>query len=177
LSPRQPNSRTILGIDPGTLLTGYGIILVDEKRCFSAVDYGCIRPPASEPLTTRYKIIFHALEVLLDRYTPEAVAVETQYIHRNPQSGIKLGMARGVAILAAALREIPVFEYAPSRAKRAVVGNGKASKVQVQAMVQMLLSLPERPWPEDAADALALAICHGQASQLSLSEGKYVRVL
>lgn len=156
-------SRKILGIDPGTLLTGYGIVFVDENRKFSAVDYGCIRPPPSKPLTCRYKIIFQAIDALIERFAPEAVVVETQYIHKNPQSGIKLGMARGVAVLAAALREIPVFEYAPSRAKQAVVGNGRASKKQVQAMVQILLSLPTLPYPEDAADALALAICHGHA--------------
>lgn len=153
----------ILGIDPGTQITGYGVVSVDEKRCFEVIDYGCIRPPASHTLTSRYLIIFRALETLLDRYAPKAVAVETQYIHKNPQSGLKLGMARGVALLAASLREIPVFEYAPTRAKRAVVGTGRASKFQVQAMVQRLLSLPSLPEPEDAADALALAICHGQA--------------
>jgi crossover junction endodeoxyribonuclease RuvC len=155
--------RKILGIDPGTLLTGYGIVGVDENRHFTVIDYGCIRPPAHQTLSSRYRIIFKAIETLIERYAPEAVAVETQYIHKNPQSGIKLGMARGVAVLAAALREIPVFEYAPSRAKQAVVGNGRASKIQVQSMVQLLLSLPKLPEPEDAADALALAICHGQA--------------
>jgi len=159
-------TRKILGIDPGTLLTGYGVVSVDEKRQFTVIDYGCIRPPAHQTLTARYRIIFRSIETLLDRYAPEAVAVETQYIHKNPQSGIKLGMARGVVVLAAALREIPVFEYAPSRAKRAVVGNGRASKIQVQSMVQLLLSLPGLPEPEDAADALALAICHGQAFTL-----------
>lgn len=159
-------TRKILGIDPGTLLTGYGIIEIDEKRQFKAIDYGCVRPPATLPLTARYKIIFQAVAELLDRYAPEAIAVETQYIHKNPQSGLKLGMARGVAVLAGALREIPIFEYAPSRAKRAVVGNGNASKIQVQAMVQRLLALPSLPIPEDAADALALAICHGQAFSL-----------
>lgn len=162
------SKRTILGIDPGTLLTGYGLVTVDERRLFKVVDYGCIRPPPSQPLTARYKIIFRAIETLLDRYSPDEVAVETQYIHKNPQSGIKLGMARGVAVLAASLREIPIFEYAPTRAKRAVVGNGRASKAQVQAMVQRLLSLSEPPHPEDAADALALAICHGQAFTLGI---------
>lgn len=160
----KSRSRKILGIDPGTLVTGYGIIAVDDNRQFEVIDYGCVRPPSSNPLTLRYKIIFQAIEALLDQHRPEAVAVETQYIHKNPQSGIKLGMARGMVVLAAALREIPIFEYAPSRAKQAVVGNGRASKVQVQSMVQMLLSLPELPQPEDAADALALAICHGNAS-------------
>lgn len=155
--------RKILGIDPGTLITGYGVVEVDVRRQLKALDYGCVRPPATLPLTVRYKIIFQAIEELLDRFTPDAVAVETQYIHKNPQSGLKLGMARGVVILAAALREIPTFEYAPTRAKRAVVGRGNASKAQVHAMIQKLLTLPRADIPEDAADALAIAICHGQA--------------
>ena len=160
--------KTIIGIDPGTLITGYGIVTVEGSRLFSVVDYGCIRPPAKENLTVRYRIIFNAIETLLDRFKPDAIAVETQYIQKNPQSAIKLGMARGVAVLAAALREIPVFEYAPTKAKLAVVGNGLASKAQVQAMVQLLLALPHLPEPEDAADALALAICHGQAFNLGV---------
>lgn len=166
MSPSNLKVRKILGIDPGTLVTGYGIIEIDERRNFKALDYGCVRPPASLPLTVRYKIIFQAIEELLDRFIPEALAVETQYIHKNPQSGLKLGMARGVAVLAAALREIPIFEYAPSRAKRAVVGKGNASKIQVQAMIQRLLNLPDQAIPEDASDALSLAICHGQAFSL-----------
>lgn len=156
--------RLILGIDPGTRVTGYGLVRVDERRRFSVIDYGCIRPPATKPLSERYRIIYQALEELIEKYDPQAVAVETQYIHKNPQSGIKLGMARGVVILAASLRKIPIFEYAPSRAKRAVVGTGRASKQQVRGMVQRLLSLSKPPEPEDAADALALAICHGQTS-------------
>ncbi len=154
----------ILGIDPGTCVTGFGLIEVQEGRRFSVVDYGCIRPPASKPLSERYRIIYQAVDELLKKYSPEALSVETQYISKNPQSGIKLGMARGVIVLAASLREIPIFEYAPSRAKRAVVGTGRASKEQVQGMVQRLLSLSKPPEPEDAADALALAICHGQTS-------------
>lgn len=152
----------ILGVDPGTLVTGFGVIEVDERGLFRAIDYGCIKPPAAKPLSERYRIIYQALESLIERFNPNAVAVETQYIHKNPQSGIKLGMARGVIILAAALREIPIFEYAPTRAKRAVVGRGSASKEQVRGMVQRLLSLSKPPEPEDAADALAIAICHGQ---------------
>ncbi len=155
--------KLILGIDPGTQVTGFGLIRVDAGRHFSVVDFGCIRPPASKPLSQRYRIIYEGVESLLERYQPDALSIETQYIHKNPQSGIKLGMARGVVVLAASLREIPIFEYAPTRAKRAVVGNGKASKLQVQMMTQRLLRLAVPPQPEDAADALALAICHGQS--------------
>ncbi|MEZ5315352.1 MAG: crossover junction endodeoxyribonuclease RuvC [Chlamydiales bacterium] len=155
-------SKLILGIDPGTCVTGYGLIRMDERRFFSVVDYGSISPPAAKPLSFRYRVIYQAIEELINIHHPQVVAVETQYVHKNPQSAIKLGMARGVVLLAAALRDIPIFEYAPSRAKRAVVGNGNASKQQVGGMVQRILSLSEFPKPEDAADALALAICHGQ---------------
>lgn len=162
----HPDRQLILGIDPGTRLTGYGFVTVDNRRRFEAVDFGCIRPPASAPLTLRYTIIFRAIEELLGLFKPDCVAVETQYVHRNPQSALKLGMARGVVVLAAALREIPIFEYAPCRAKQAVVGTGRASKAQVQAMVQRLLSLSKKPSPDDITDALALAICHGNAPRM-----------
>ncbi len=158
----RKKKRCIIGIDPGTRITGFGIVHVDERRQFSPLDFGCIRPPASKPLSVRYRIIYESLNEIIKKYAPDALAVETQYICKNPQSGIKLGMARGVVVLAASLHEIPIFEYAPSRAKRAVVGTGSASKAQVRAMVQRLLSLSNPPEPEDAADALALAICHGQ---------------
>jgi crossover junction endodeoxyribonuclease RuvC len=151
----------ILGIDPGTKVSGYGLIS-SSGRSYVALDYGCIRPPAKLILSERYLIIFNALEELLEKFQPDAVAVETQYVHKNVQSAIKLGMARGVVIIAAKRRGIRVFQYAPTKAKLAVVGTGSASKEQVQGMVQRLLNLAESPTPEDAADALALAICHAQ---------------
>ena len=152
----------ILGIDPGTRITGYGIIKVNGPQ-LSPLDYGCIRPPPDLALPQRYRIIFEALEGLMDQYRPEAVAVELQFVLKNAQTAIKLGMARAMALLAAARREIPVFEYAPAKAKRAVVGTGQASKWQVQKMIQTILRLPVLPEPEDAADALALALCHAGA--------------
>lgn len=156
----------IIGIDPGTQITGFGIIKVTGNS-YQAIDYGCIRPPAHYKLTDRYLIIFNALEEIIDKYAPDALVVETQYVHKNIQSAIKLGMARGIAIVAAKKRGVSIFEYAPSKAKKAVVGNGSASKGQVQKMVQCLLRLSELPTPEDAADALALAICHAHATQYS----------
>lgn len=158
--PRK-NTNIILGIDPGTRVTGYGVISLNERRALACIDYGCIRPPVSKTAPQKYRIIFEAMNRLLDQFSPDAIVVETQFVNKNPQSAIKLGMARGMVVLAAALREIPVFEYAPTRAKQAVVGNGRASKQQVQAMVKTLLGLKVVPSPEDAADALALAICHG----------------
>lgn len=159
---------TILGVDPGTRITGYGIIKIGIKRQLEPIDFGCIRPPTDGDLPARYLALFESLELLLDKYAPNAVAVETQFVYKNVQSAMKLGMARCVVLLAAAKRGIPIYEYAPKKAKLAVVGNGSASKEQVQRMIQLLLKLPMLPTPEDAADALALAVCH--ANTLNFKE-------
>lgn len=145
----------ILGIDPGTRITGYG--LIDEAR--KPIDYGCIKPPPKMLLSERYNVLFESLEALICRYEPDAIAVESQFVLKNAQSAIKLGMAKGMVYLAAARKSVPIYEFAPKQAKLAVVGSGSASKYQVQKMIQALLSLPSPPEPEDAADALALAIC------------------
>ena len=151
----------ILGIDPGTQITGYGVVRKETPHILP-IDFGCIRPPASLPLAERYRIIFESLQILIDKHMPDALAIESQFVLKNVQSAIKLGMAKGMAILAAAQRGIPIYEYAPTRAKQAVVGRGHASKWQVQKMIQTILRLPTVPEPQDAADALALAICHAQ---------------
>jgi crossover junction endodeoxyribonuclease RuvC len=148
----------ILGIDPGTRITGYGVIRVDGNS-IHPLDYGCIKPPPTLPLQQRYRIIFDAIEKLIERHTPHAISVESQFILKNPQSAIKLGMAKGMVLLAAARRDITVHEYTPKKAKLAV-GSGSSNKQQVQRMIASLLRLPHLPEPEDAADALALAICH-----------------
>lgn len=152
----------IIGIDPGTRVTGYGIIKVEGSR-YSIVDYGCIKPPTTVDLPDRYLIIFNSVGELLEKFRPNALVVESQYMHKNVQSAIKLGMARGSIVIAARQRGIEVHEYYPTQAKLAVVGNGKASKAQVQAMTQRLLNLSVLPEPEDAADALSLAICHAHS--------------
>lgn len=155
------NSRKyrILGIDPGTRVTGYGII--ESTLSFhTTLDYGCIRPPPSKSLHERYHILFTSVEALIEKYAPDAVAVETQFVSKNAQSALKLGMARGVVLLAATKNNIEIFEYAPKVAKKAAVGRGSASKEEVQRMIQILLQLKEPPTPEDAADALSIALCH-----------------
>lgn len=168
---RERSAEIIIGIDPGTTTTGYGIIVV-EGQGYQALDYGCIRPPAHYKLSDRYLIIFDSIEELLIKFQPTVLAVETQYAPHNRtcnvRSVIKLGMACGIAIVAAKRKGLHVYEYAPAKAKRAVVGNGRASKEQVGSMVQRLLHLPATPIPEDASDALALAICHAQASKINL---------
>ena len=159
MTQAKQDKQLVLGIDPGTRVTGYG--LVERSGCsLSTLDFGCIRPPAKEALSKRYEAIFHGVTQLIENHSPSVLVVETQFVQKNAQSALKLGMARGVTILAATLKDIPVYEYAPTKAKLAVVGNGRASKEQVQAMVQRLLNLKALPQPEDAADALALAICH-----------------
>ncbi|NGX50310.1 MAG: Crossover junction endodeoxyribonuclease RuvC [Chlamydiae bacterium] len=156
----------ILGIDPGTRITGYGIIETDFHALIP-LDYGCIRPPPKLPLNERYCLIHEGIEHLLDTFPIDVVAIESQFFSRNPQSAMKLGMAKGVAILAATKRKIPVHEYAPTKAKLAVTGSGRASKEQVQRMVQTLLQLASLPTPEDAADALSLAICHANTQKVA----------
>lgn len=159
----------ILGIDPGSVVTGFGIIKKTHKE-LSVIDYGCIRPPAKLSISERYLIIHNSVDQLIQKYKPTSVAVETQFVYKNPQSALKLGMAKGAAIIAAAKYNIPLFEYAPKKAKLAVAGTGSASKHQVQKMMQLLLHLPQPPTPQDASDALALALCH--AYQISL-KGRY----
>lgn len=149
----------IIGIDPGTLKTGYGIIEANGAS-YRPLDYGCIVPPQKKKLTERYLIIFNALEELFERYRPEALAVETQYVDKNIQSTMKLVQVRGFTLIVAAKKRIPIYEYAPSKAKNAVVGKGQASKEQVKSMVGVLLGLNSSAMPYDASDALALAICH-----------------
>lgn len=163
-SKNNPEATRIIGIDPGTRVTGYGIIEL-VSNSYILKDFGCIRPPASAKLTDRYHVIFNCLEEIIASHCPSVLVVETQFVQKNIQSAIKLGMARGIAIIAAKRAGLPVFEYSPAEAKRAVVGNGKASKDQVQWMVQKLLRLAAIPEPEDAADALALCICHAHARQ------------
>ena len=152
----------ILGIDPGTIVTGYGLIKVEEPG-FQAIDYGCIKPPSNLKLTDRYLFIYNGIEEIIEKYTPDVLVVETQFVKNNPQSAIKLGMARGIIILAAKKKGLAVFEYAPKKAKLAVTGNGRSSKFEVQRMVQLLLNLSEIPTPDDAADALSIAICHANS--------------
>jgi crossover junction endodeoxyribonuclease RuvC len=149
----------ILGVDPGTLVTGYGVIR-KTKNDWEPLDFGCICPPRKLKTHERYLIIFEGIDHLLEKYQPQAISVETQFVYKNVQSALKLGMARGAVMIAGARRGVEIFEYAPTKAKQAVVGNGAASKFQVQKMVQMQLKLSQMPEPADAADALALALCH-----------------
>lgn len=161
---------TILGVDPGSRITGYGV--VEERQGeLHAVDCGVVRPDADAPASERYLVIRNALAELIGRYRPDVVAVESLFFCRNASSAIKLAQVRGVVLLAAAEAGLPVYEYAPRRVKQAVVGRGGAAKEQVAEMVKALLGLREAPEPADAADALAVAICHAQAAGSPLVGG------
>lgn len=152
----------ILGVDPGTHHTGYGIITT-SGHTHKALEYGVITTQISERLSHRYAHIYDEIITLIARHKPHAIAVETQYVARNAQSTLKLTIARGMVLLAAAKSSIDIFEYAPSKAKKAIGASGAATKEQVQSMVKLLLALPTPPTPHDAADALALALCHANA--------------
>jgi crossover junction endodeoxyribonuclease RuvC len=147
----------ILAIDPGSRVTGFGIVDVTNGKTVY-VNSGCIRLP-DEALSVRLKHIFNHVSVLLEEYKPDEFVIEEVFLAKNANSALKLGQARGAAIVAASLRELVVHEYAARRVKQSVVGNGNADKVQVQMMVQLLLNLSSRP-QADAADALAIALCH-----------------
>jgi crossover junction endodeoxyribonuclease RuvC len=151
----------ILGIDPGTARLGYGII--DAGDGYSAVDFGTIETSAKDTMAQRLLQVHDALTHLIATHVPEAMAIEQLFFSRNVTTAIAVGQARGVALLAAAQSGLPVTEYTPAEVKQAISGYGNADKQQVQFMVQLLLELDAVPYPDDAADALAVALCHGQS--------------
>jgi len=153
----------VLGIDPGTALTGYGIVERTGSK-LRMVDYGCVETLSTMELPRRLLEIHSAVLGLIDEHKPTSIGVERLFFNRNVQTAFAVGQARGVVLLAAAERSLPVFEYGPHEVKMAVTGYGRAEKAQVQRMVQMVLGMSQLPKPDDAADALAVAICaaHGQ---------------
>jgi crossover junction endodeoxyribonuclease RuvC len=150
---------TVLGVDPGTAATGYGIVLA-RGQALSAVCGGVITTMAGEPLERRLGAIFAQIGELLDEHRPQAIAVEDIFFGRNVRTAFAVGQARGVVLGAGGLRDIPCFTYTPQAIKLAVCGAGQAPKDQVQRMVAALLGLESPPEPDHAADALAVAICH-----------------
>jgi crossover junction endodeoxyribonuclease RuvC len=155
----------IMGIDPGFAIVGFGFIDKEGSRLVP-VQYGCIQTEAHTDDALRLKMVYDATVQLLDKYKPDAVAIEKLFFNRNVTTAIAVGQARGVLMLAAVQRGIDVAEYTPLQVKQAVVGYGKAEKKQVQEMVKMLLHLSVVPKPDDVADALAIAICQAHASTL-----------
>jgi crossover junction endodeoxyribonuclease RuvC len=156
----------ILGIDPGSRITGYGLIKVIGTTA-EYVDSGCIKTSPTDELCRRLLHIYDGICMIMDEHTPSEVAIEQVFMHENPSSALKLGHARGVAMVAAASHRVPIFEYSPREIKQAVVGFGAAEKSQISVMVVQLLNLCSAP-QQDAADALAIAICHSHSRTMSL---------
>jgi len=160
----------VLGIDPGTATTGYGVV-EEVKGDLKPLAFGVIRTPADQPLPVRLQLIYRALRELAAEWGPTAAAVEELFFSRNVRTAMSVGQARGVILLALADIGLDVAEYTPLAIKQAVTGYGNADKAQVQEMVRLLLGLTEVPRPDDAADALAVAICHLHSARLAaLSE-------
>lgn len=153
----------ILGIDPGYAILGYGIVDMQGNR-FSPCAYGAITTKAGVAPPDRLKIIYNELMQIIVKYEPEVAAVEELFFNTNVTTAIMVGQARGVAILACANSGLDIFEYTPLQIKQALVGYGRAEKKQVQSMVKTILNLKEAPKPDDTADALACAICHGHSA-------------
>ena len=149
----------IMGVDPGTAITGYGLVDFRGNR-FSPVEYNCIRTPVKMNLADRLLILYRELEKVIEKYRPDRFAVEKLFFNTNARTALAVGQARGVVLLLGAMAGLQVYEYTPLEVKQAVVGYGRAEKGQVQYMVKAILCLPEVPKPDDVADALAVAICH-----------------
>ena len=152
----------VLGIDPGTARLGYGIVERQGSK-LTMLDYGCLETINDRPLEQRLLLIHEGIDDLIETYRPQAVGVERLFFNKNVQTAMAVGQARGVVLLTAAQHGLPVLEYGPHEVKLAVTGYGKAPKDQVQRMVQMVLSMKQVPKPDDAADALAVAVCTAHA--------------
>jgi len=161
----------ILGVDPGTLITGYGVIQA-EKGTVSVLEFDVIVNRNERSMPLRLREIYAKLCGIIAKFHPDEFAIETAFYGRNAQSALKLGHARGVSMLAAVINEIPTAEYSPREIKKSVVGNGAASKQQVQFMVKSLLRLRDTPKLFDATDALAVALCHQHRLSRSKSNGR-----
>jgi len=161
----------IIGIDPGYAILGYGVISYEGNR-FEVIEYGTVTTSSDVELPNRLKKIYDELYGLFERYKPDAVAIEELFFNKNVTTALMVGHARGVAVVAAAKAGLEIFEYTPLQVKQGVVGYGRAEKKQVQIMVKTLLNLKEIPRPDDAADALAVGICHAHSGVM----GNYFKI-
>ena len=157
----------VLGIDPGTAATGYGIVERAGSK-LRAIDFGCLETTPAQELAVRLMEIHRAVGELIEEHRPQVIGVERLFFNRNVQTAFAVGQARGVVLLAAAQAGLPVVEYGPHEVKMAVTGYGRADKRQVQRMVQAVLGMAVLPRPDDAADALAVAICAAHAHRLTV---------
>lgn len=155
-----------LGVDPGTAITGYGIVRDSPDGRMFEVDYGVIRTDPKTPFPLRLKKIHEGIDSIIKQHKPQVASIEQVFFGRNVSTALSVGQARGVVVLTCVLAGLELSEYTPMQVKDAVTGYGRAEKMQIQQMVKVLLGLPEIPKPDDAADALALAICHLQSYRM-----------
>ena len=161
-----------IGIDPGTAITGYGLVKEEEDGSLTVIAYGAITTSPDEQMPERLVQLYLQLKDLLTLHSPQSGAVEKLFFARNVRTALSVGQARGVALLALAQAGVQLTEYTPNEVKQAVVGFGGADKIQVQKMVQAILGMEEIPQPDDAADALAVAICHLHSARMRSFEEK-----
>jgi crossover junction endodeoxyribonuclease RuvC len=173
MDPRGRHSTIVIGIDPGTAITGYGLVRENQDGSLDMVDFGAILTPADAPMPERLLLLHQKLKDILLLHRPDSGAVEKLFFQRNVRTALSVGQARGVAMLTLAEERISVAEYTPLEVKQAVAGFGGADKQQVGQMVRALLALSEVPEPDDAADALAVAVCHIHSARMRalLDEG------
>ncbi|GJM83146.1 crossover junction endodeoxyribonuclease RuvC [Paenibacillus timonensis] len=164
----------ILGIDPGIAIVGFGFIDKQGSKV-TPVQYGCIQTEAHTPEEERLMHVYEAMIQLIDKYKPDAVAFEKLFFNRNVTTAMSVSQARGVLVLAAAQKGLPIAEYTPMQVKQAIVGYGKAEKRQVQEMTRMFLKLQAIPKPDDVADALSVAICHAHSYTLNSKINEVLR--
>lgn len=153
----------ILGVDPGIAILGYGVVKYESNK-FTPLDFGAITTEPNLPTPQRLSALYEGLRRLIKLYNPDAFAVEELFFNKNVKTALIVGHARGVTLLAAEQNGLNIFEYTPLQVKQAVVGYGRAEKAQIQQMVKIILNLNSIPKPDDVADALAVAICHGHSS-------------
>ena len=156
----------VLGVDPGTAITGYGLVR-EEEGGLTLVDYGVITTPAGQPLPERLQTIYSGLADVAGKHQPQQAAVEELFFSRNVRTALSVGHARGVALLALVDAGLAICEYKPLEIKQAITGYGGADKQQVQEMVRLLLNLDHVPQPDDAADAVAVAVCHIHSARMT----------
>lgn len=165
----------VLGIDPGYAIVGYSVVSFNNVR-FKPIEYGAVLTDAKELFSDRLDKIFNEISSIIDKYKPDALSIEKLYFNTNATTAIDVAQARGVIVLAARLKNVPVYQYTPLQVKQAVTGYGRAEKRQVQEMVKHILNLSKVPKPDDTADALAIAICHSHYAASSfgkiISEGR-----
>jgi len=149
----------VIGIDPGLAIVGFGVISANNGT-ITPISYGCIRTSPDQKTPQRLAQIYCEVNLLLEKYDPEVIAVERLFFNTNVTNAMNVSEARGVIFLAAAQKKIPVFEYTPSQVKQAITGSGRADKKQMQEMIKRLLDIDEIPQPDDAADGLSIAVCH-----------------